>query len=165
MDDWIFGLNPPFGERVMTLKPRTLQEAISIMGELDIAHQFCRRDGRGQGSQNQGSQSVAGNQKGKGKKQKGSGGASGSGGGNKQAAQSQKSSGNKGNQPGNGDRGKGHGQVQDPVLLLSRIWTQKIRMSQVCQGSKGQDRNLASAARCSLSSGIPGCCSARSTAG
>ena len=86
MDDWIFGLNPPFGERVMTLKPRTLQEAISIMGELDIAHQFCRRDGRGQGSQNQGSQSATGNQKGKGKKQKGSSGASGSGGGNKQAA-------------------------------------------------------------------------------
>ena len=54
MDNWIFGLNPPYRERVMALKPKTLQEAISIMGELDIAHQFCRRDGRGQTAQTQG---------------------------------------------------------------------------------------------------------------
>ena len=50
MDDWIFGLTPPYGERVMALKPKTLNEAIATMGELDIAHQFCRRDGgRSQG--------------------------------------------------------------------------------------------------------------------
>ena len=71
MDDWIFGLNPPYGERVMALKPKTLQEAISIMGELDIVHQFCRRDGKGQPAQTQGGQTVGGVQKGKnGKKNK-----------------------------------------------------------------------------------------------
>ena len=45
MDDWIFGLIPPYGERVMALKPKTLDEAIALMGELDIARQFCHRDG------------------------------------------------------------------------------------------------------------------------
>jgi hypothetical protein len=65
MDDWIFGLNPPYGERVMALKPKTLQEAIAIMGELDIAHQFCRRDaGRSQGKAAGGNDQKTG-QKGK----------------------------------------------------------------------------------------------------
>ena len=111
MDDWIFGLNPPYGERVMALKPKTLQEAISIMGELDIAHQFCRRDGRGQTSQTQSGQSSGGGggQKGKNKHQKKSGGAPGSGSSGKQSGQPQTSSGNnKGSQPGNsGNKGKG----------------------------------------------------------
>ena len=90
MDDWIFGLNPPYGERVMALKPKTLQEAISIMGELDIAHQFCRHDGKGQPAQTQGGQTAGGVQKGKnGKKQQKSGGASGSGGGGRQSGQPQ----------------------------------------------------------------------------
>ena len=71
MDDWIFGLTPPYGERVMALKPRTLNEAIATMGELDIAHQFCRRDGgRNQGKTGGGDQKT-GN---KGKQQKGAGG-------------------------------------------------------------------------------------------
>ena len=111
MDDWIFGLNPPYGERVMALKPKTLQEAISIMGELDIAHQFCRRDGRGQTSQTQSGQGSGGSggQKGKNKSQKKSGGAAASGGGGKSSGQPQTSSGNnKGNQTGNsGGKGKG----------------------------------------------------------
>ena len=81
------------------------------MGELDIAHQFCRRDGRGQTSQTQGGQSSrgSGGQKGKNKSQKKSGGASGIGGGGKQSGQPQTSSGNnKGNQNGNsGNKGKG----------------------------------------------------------
>ena len=45
VDDWIFGLTPPWGERVMAQGPKTLQEAIEIMGNLDFAHRFCRREG------------------------------------------------------------------------------------------------------------------------
>jgi len=102
LDDWIFGLNPPYGERVMALKPKTLQEAISTMGELDIAHQFCRRDGKGQTSQTQ-SQNQSGGSGGSKKNDKGKkkfGGASGSGGGsgaNKAGPSNEGSSGNKGN--------------------------------------------------------------------
>ena len=59
MDDWIFGLTPPYGERAMALKPKTLNEAIATMGVLDIAHQFCRRDGgRSQGKTGSGDQKT-----------------------------------------------------------------------------------------------------------
>ena len=72
LDDWVFGLTPPYGERVMALKPKTLNEAIATMGELDIAHQFCRRDG----GRSQQKTDGGGDQKKskKGKQQKGSGG-------------------------------------------------------------------------------------------
>ena len=118
MDDWIFGLNPPYGERVMALKPKTLQEAISIMGELDIAHQFCRRDGKGQPAQTQGGQNSGGVQKGKnGKKQQKSGGASGSGGGGRQSGQPQgaSSSSGQGNKFG-GTSGKSKGESDKSKL-------------------------------------------------
>ena len=73
MDDWIFGLSPPYGERVMALKPKTLNEAIALMGELDIAHQFCRRDGgRSQGKSSGGGAEQKSSKKGK--KQRGSSG-------------------------------------------------------------------------------------------
>jgi hypothetical protein len=90
-DDWIFGLTPPFGERVMALKPKTLNEAIAMMGELDIAHQFCRRDGgknqgaggdKGQNKNKKGNQQKFGGQGASG----GSGKAGNSSGGQKQPA-------------------------------------------------------------------------------
>ena len=118
MDDWIFGLNPPYDECVMALKPKTLQEAISIMGELDIAHQFCRRDGKGQPAQTQGGQNASGGQKGKNnKKQQKSGGASGSGGGGRQPGQTQgaSSSSGQGNKTG-GMSGKSKGESDKSKL-------------------------------------------------
>ena len=105
MDDWIFGLTPPYGERVMALKPKTLNEAIATMGEPDIAHQFCRRDG----GRSQPKTGGGGDQKTskKGKQHKGSGG-------NPQQAQNagQSSSqsqpvGNKGNKKGSQSKNKG----------------------------------------------------------
>ena len=105
MDDWIFSLTPPYGERVMALKPKTLNEAIALMGELDIAHQFCRRDG----GRSQGKTSGGGEQKSskKGKQQKGSGGYTQQAASSGQGSGSGQSSGNQGNKKQSQSKGKG----------------------------------------------------------
>ena len=88
----------------MALKPKTLNEAIALMGELDIAHQFCRRDGgRSQGKTSGGAEQKTSQ---KGKKQRGSGGvqpavAAGQGSGSSQ------STGNQGNKKQSQSKGKG----------------------------------------------------------
>ena len=107
MDDWIFGLTPPYGERVMALKPKTLNEAIATMGELDIAHQFCRRDGgRSQGKTSSGGADQKTSKKGK-KQQKGSSGTQYAASGSGQGSGSAQPSGNQGNKKQSQGKNKG----------------------------------------------------------
>ena len=88
----------------MALKPKTLQEAISIMGELDIAHQFCRRDGKGQSSQTQSGPKDGGSKGDKKGKMKFSGDGSGA---SKVGPSAEGSSGNKGNKSHGASQSKG----------------------------------------------------------
>ena len=140
---------------------KTLNEAIATMGELDIAHQFCRRDGgRSQGKTGGGNQKTGK----KGKQQKGSGG-------NPQqtstsASQSQPV-GKKGNK--NRSQGKTQGLMTDKSKIQCyyclNFGHKKSECKKFARDQKAKIGTSASAARSSSSSGFPGCCTASSTAG
>ena len=123
MDDWIFGLTPPYGERVMALKPRTLNEAIATMGEAghcpSVLSSRWRYDRKGKPV-------VAIRKRGrKGKQQKGSGG-------NPQQTSTSGTSqsqpvGKKGNK--NKSQGKTQGETDKSKIqcyYLHEFWTQKV---------------------------------------